>query len=210
MKSPVQWRSLEEELGPVAGHFQGAVLNAGCGDRDITGFLLAHGAASVDNCDRETGLPGAIICDLIRIPRGDEAYDAIILNAVLEHVPDPDLVIIELKRLLKSRGRLIVTAPFLQPYHRDPEDYRRYTRAGLEELGKRHGLLTLEINSVHTLAQSITWIIWSALNERGGKPGLLGRLLLWVPFYAWNRLSLNARTRLQNNACALQAVYQKP
>jgi SAM-dependent methyltransferase len=53
---------------------------------------------------------------------------------VLEHVPRPWVVAQEIRRILKPNGVCVVTAPFLQASHADPDDYFRYTIAGLESL----------------------------------------------------------------------------
>src|SRR5690349_15474303 len=98
-------------MRPVLKYLTGRVLNAGCGDRDITGFLLKNGAQSVENCDAKTSIPGAMICDLRKIPRPDGAYDSIFCNSVLEYVPGIDDAMRELRRLLGPGGVLVVCMP---------------------------------------------------------------------------------------------------
>src|SRR5579872_4496128 len=93
MNTPVVFQKLEDELKPMMKYVRGNVLNAGCGHRDISGFLKANGAASVENCDLASSIPGAIISDLVSIPRPDNTYDTILCNAVLEHVQFPDRVV---------------------------------------------------------------------------------------------------------------------
>ena len=63
-----------------------------------------------------------IVSDIASIPEPDSSFDAILCVEVLEHVPDPTLVIKEFGRLLRPGGVLILTAPFcslthLAPYH---------------------------------------------------------------------------------------------
>jgi ubiquinone/menaquinone biosynthesis C-methylase UbiE len=63
-----------------------------------------------------------IVSDIVAIPEPDGSFDAILCSEVLEHVPDAVKVIGELARLLRSGGRLILTAPFnslthFAPYH---------------------------------------------------------------------------------------------
>src|SRR5689334_16094636 len=112
--SPVGFQDLERELGPVARYLCGRVLNAGCGERDISAFLLPHGATSVENCDVSPTLPDAIACELSNIPRPDATYDSALCNAVLEHVRSPDDVLAELYRVLKPGGGVVLGVPFLQ------------------------------------------------------------------------------------------------
>ena len=119
----------------MAPYLKGRVLNAGCGDRDITILLKSWHAGTVENCDIQTSIRGAFRCDLTSIPRPDGCYDAILCNAVLEHVPEPEKVMGEFHRLLARDGHLVVSVPFLQPFHPTPFDFRRYTRAGLVNWG---------------------------------------------------------------------------
>ena len=179
MKSPIIFQPLEKELEPVLHYLKGRVLNAGCGERDISDLLKRNGAAVVDGCDRRSSIPGAIICDLVSIPHENESYDSILCNAVLEHVQFPDRVMQEFFRLLKADGSLVVSVPFLQPYHPKP-DFRRYSREGMLELARVHGFDVVEILPVHTLAQTITWITWSYLGE---KHNHLLQAAVWLPFY---------------------------
>lgn len=63
-----------------------------------------------------------LICDIAAIPEPDSSFDAILCSEVLEHVPDPVIVLDEFARLLKPGGQLILTAPFASlvhfaPYH---------------------------------------------------------------------------------------------
>ena len=53
-----------------------------------------------------------IISDILAIPEHDRSFDAILCSEVLEHIPDPIKALDELARLLKPRGKLILTAPF--------------------------------------------------------------------------------------------------
>lgn len=206
MKSPVIFQDLEQELAPIAGFLTGRVLNAGCGDRDISDFLKAHGARQVDNCDRRSSIPNAIICDLADVPIQDNTYDSILCNAVLEHVQFPDRVMAELGRMLKPGAILVVCIPFLQAYHPAP-DYRRYSREGILELARIHDFEVLKLLPVHSLAQTITWIAWTYLGERRSR---VLQALLWLPFYAWNRLSQKTDPSVIDQANGYQMVLRKP
>jgi SAM-dependent methyltransferase len=205
MKSPVIFQPLEDELRPLLKYVRGKVLNAGCGNRDISEFLIQGGATSVEHCDLKSSIPGAIIADLTSIPRPDNTYDTILCNAVLEHVQFPDRVVDEFSRLLKPDGLMLLCIPFMQPYHPAP-DYRRYSREGMLELARVHNLEPIEILPVHTLAQTVTWIWWSHLGETKGR---VQQLLLWVPFYLWNRLSQKTDFSLLHQSNSYQMVVQK-
>ncbi len=75
-----------------------------------------------------------IVADGHNLPFKDETFDAVIIEAVLEHVKSPQKVISEVKRILRHSGYICVAIPFMQGYHASPSDYQRYTIDGLNEL----------------------------------------------------------------------------
>lgn len=203
---PIVFQPLEEELKPVLPYLKGVILNAGCGDRDITQFVLDHGAHRLDHCDLQSSLAGALQCDLKQIPKPEAAYDTILCNAVLEHLAEPDLVLKELHRLLKRGGHLILSVPFLQPYHEAPRDYQRYTRDGLARLVEKTGFEVVRTFSLHSAAQTISWIVWEILREK--KAGW-AQWLLWWPLHLWNLFSQKTDFALIKNSNAFQIVAKK-
>ncbi|MGH7009604.1 MAG: class I SAM-dependent methyltransferase, partial [Caulobacteraceae bacterium] len=60
--------------------------------------------------------------------------DIVILDSVVEHVPEPRLVISEARRILKPDGLIFINCPFMIPYHGYPKHYQNFTRDGLEHL----------------------------------------------------------------------------
>jgi SAM-dependent methyltransferase len=206
MRFPVNFTTIEDELAPLSRFFSGRVLNAGSGNRDISEILRSWGALVVDNCDIVSSIPNAIICDLCDIPKEDESYDTILCNAVLEHLPYPERVMVELRRLLKPNGVLIVCVPFLQPYHPTPVDYRRYTQSGLEWLATNLNFKVLEIRSVHSFAQNISWLIWAHLDERRLR---FLQFALWLPIYLATKIFQNAAPESIAAANSFQIVLKK-
>lgn len=202
---PVHFQPLEYELAQVAKYFRGRLLNAGCGNRDISEIVTAEMAEHVVNYDMRSTIPGAILGPLAKTPFADGEFDTILCNAVLEHVPEIDCVMAELARVLKPGGFFIAAVPYLQPYHKDPTDFRRYTRDGLEELGRLHGLRTVEMLPVHTIWQTLGWIAWEWAVEKGG----WRRSVVYPPVWLMTRLFNRTDNRLQNNANTFQAVYTK-
>lgn len=89
-----------------------------------------------------------IVCDITDIPEPDASFDAILCLEVLEHVPDPRAVIVELSRLLRPGGRLIMSAPFCSLTHFAPHHYATgFNRYFYEKHLPENGLQLLELTA---------------------------------------------------------------
>ena len=88
--------------------------------------------SSIDQYDIFGLSPGegiTVVGDIQNCPHiPDETYDVIVCTMVLEHVPNPFLAVSELRRILKTGGRLLVIVPSAFPYHitREYKDYWRF------------------------------------------------------------------------------------
>lgn len=69
-----------------------------------------------------------------RLPVQDSCADTVMCTEVLEHIFDPEAALVEIARVLKSGGWLILSMPFLCPVHGDPCDYQRFTEQKLQRL----------------------------------------------------------------------------
>ena len=63
------------------------------------------------------------ISDISSIPVPSESFDVILCTEVLEHVPEPIVVLQELSRILKPGGQLLITAPLGSGLHQLPYHY---------------------------------------------------------------------------------------
>jgi ubiquinone/menaquinone biosynthesis C-methylase UbiE len=105
-----------------------------------------------------------IISDIINIPSKDSSFDNIMCIEVLEHIPDPRLAIKEFSRILKHRGKLIITAPFCSLTHFAPYYYANgYSKYFYEKFLKENNFSIQEIsyngNYFEYLAQELHRII---------------------------------------------------
>jgi hypothetical protein len=204
---PVHFQRLEDELDPVKTYLSGRLLNAGAGVRDIGPFLSKCGATSVTRYDLWSSDPQVVVGPLEAMPFEDGSFDAVLCNAVLEHVHGVEEAMHELARVVREGGHVVVAIPFLQPYHPCPGDFRRYTADGLADLGSQAGLDLVEMRPVHTIAQTVGWILWEDALERGGR---LWRLLVWFVVLVWTRLSQRTNRPRRHSANTFQAVFRRP
>jgi SAM-dependent methyltransferase len=80
-------------------------------------------------------VPGVdVAADAEQLPFGDDLFQRVECDAVLEHVRDPVRVMSEIRRVTAPGGYAHFVTPFCHPFHEYPKDYRRFTVAGLREL----------------------------------------------------------------------------
>jgi hypothetical protein len=118
----------EDSLALIHGS-QGVVLDFGAGhphpDRHYPHVLL-HEAVHYNQIDVVSLTP--------RLPYRDNAFDAIISQAVFEHIPRPWEVAHELHRVLRPGGQIHIDTAFMQPFHSDPDHYFNMTIPGVREI----------------------------------------------------------------------------
>jgi SAM-dependent methyltransferase len=204
---PVHFQSLERELEPVVDYLSGHMLDAGCGSRDIEPFARARGVRRITRYDIASEDPDVVIGPLEDMPFPDGSFDAALCNAVLEHVEDAERAMREIARVVRPGGYIVVAVPFLQPYHPCPGDYRRFTADGLAQLGRDAGLDDVVVLPVHSLAQTLGWILWEYAREKGGR---LRRCSAWAFAYLATRFSHATDRELRGSANTFQAVFRRP
>lgn len=96
-----------------------------------------------------------IYANASKIPLKDRSIDTVIMFMVLEHLPDPEKALKEIKRITKKNGVVVVSTVQLYPIHDEPYDFLRYTKYGLKELIERSGLKLIKIKS-----QGNFWSFW--------------------------------------------------
>jgi SAM-dependent methyltransferase len=171
------------------------VLDAGCGEGHVTAWLTAMLPASqVTGVDgrrgallefraRNPGVP-ALEGDLGDLPFPDGAFDLVVCTEVLEHLPEPRVVLRELGRV--CAGHLFLTVPH-EPFFRAGNVARgRYvsrlgSTPGHRSTWSRRGFL----RAVAAEAEPVRWVSmfpWQGVLARprvasGGEPrrGGLGR-----------------------------------
>ena len=146
---------LENELLPYRDLFAGRVLNAGAGSRNIADLIEGE----LFNQDIKAAPHIDYAAPLHQIPVEDGFFDAIICNAVLEHVENPEEVLAEFSRVCRPGGVLYLCVPFMQPEHLDPTDYQRYTIDGLKREVERAGFAVEEAGPVHSVYTTLGWIM---------------------------------------------------
>jgi ubiquinone/menaquinone biosynthesis C-methylase UbiE len=98
------------------------VLDAACGMAYGTAMLARAGASQAVGIDVDEGLIEEVrrvappnvsfdVGDVRQLPYADDEFDLIVCFETIEHVPDPERVLDELKRVLKPGGMLALSTP---------------------------------------------------------------------------------------------------
>lgn len=142
-------------LNRVMPQLKGKLLDIGCGKMPYRAHILESSAV-----DQYTGMDidssltydKDIIPDIRwdgkTMPVQNESYDSAIATEVLEHCPNPELVMKEIHRVLRPGGIFFFTVPFLWNLHEVPHDEYRYTPFSLERHLKNSGFTSIDLFSM--------------------------------------------------------------
>ncbi|MCC2640025.1 MAG: methylase involved in ubiquinone/menaquinone biosynthesis [Nitrospira sp.] len=75
-----------------------------------------------------------LVCTRVRLPFRDQTFDAVVSQAVFEHLQDPHQTARELCRILRPGGIIHLDTAFMQPLHGDPWHYFNMTQHGLRQV----------------------------------------------------------------------------
>lgn len=135
-------RKTIEKLNSSHGPF-GKVLDVGCGNRIYESFVLADDYIGIDVKDSGHDQTGKLVdrfFDGVNIPYDQGQFDLVLCTEVLEHALEPDMLLREIKRVLKPEGFILLTVPSMWGEHEVPYDFRRYTSYGVTKLIEDAGL----------------------------------------------------------------------
>ena len=166
--NPVDWsgsRALIQQLSHVklksamARYCRGQVIDLGCGDKPYQSYCRGRKYLGVDKRG------GDIQGDIFELNRGKNRADTVICTQVVEHVPDPGRLFKLAYDLLKPKGHLILTAPFVWPLHDEPHDYWRFSPYGLKQLSRQAGLTIVSCQPLGGYL-ALIWQLVAILLER--------------------------------------------
>tara|TARA_B100001057_G_scaffold463786_1_gene518337 strand:- start:411 stop:1073 length:663 start_codon:yes stop_codon:yes gene_type:complete len=110
------------------------ILDVGCGDGSLVKYLNNHGVAAT-GCDIKD-----LNFEKDFFPYKDESFDYILLYSVIEHVHNTEHLILEIRRMLKISGVLIIITPNFRycfnNFYDDPTHVKPFTNKGLENILK--------------------------------------------------------------------------
>ncbi len=158
-------------------YLKGDLLDVGCGRMPYKEILLENSyIESYKGVDINTALvydadvKPDFFWDGVTLPFDSNSFNCIIATEVLEHCPNPDVILDEILRVLKPEGFFLLTVPFLWSLHEVPNDEYRFTPFSLERHLRNSGFKEIEINATGgwhaSMAQMLgLWVMRSPMKE---------------------------------------------
>jgi SAM-dependent methyltransferase len=120
------------------------------------------------------------LADGHQLPLKDGSIDGVVIQAVLEHVLDPNTVVTEIRRVLRPGGLVYAGTPFMQQVHEGPYDFTRFT-----ESGHRYLFRHFTVRGSGAVAGLGTQLLWSIVYFGRGihfRAGQIARIVFfWLP-----------------------------
>ena len=135
-------RALYKKLCEYAPLLVGVVLDFGCGTgtyRDLLTSATKYIGLEYDSPDNRRCKQADLYYDGNIIPLEDGSMDNVLSTQTIEHIPNPERIGAEWRRILRPGGKVLLTVPFMWPEHEMPYDFQRYTTNGLRNLLERNG-----------------------------------------------------------------------
>ncbi len=160
-----------DDLVEASKYAKGSMLDIGCGKSPYRRLFE-------NNIESYTGLdPRSSVADIkqdfYKAKIKPNSYDTVLSTQVLEHVPEPEEFIRKVYRILKKKGIVIITVPFVGSLHEEPYDYFRYTPYSLTYLFSKIGFKIVYIkgqgNWLAAIATDLIFYLESSFNRFGFK-----------------------------------------
>lgn len=138
---------------------EGKLMDFGCGSKpyydlfsntkeyigvDYNGEGHDHTTESID-----------VFYDGKTIPFGNNTFDSILSSEVFEHLFNLEEILMELNRVLKPGGKMLITCPFVWNLHEAPVDFARYTPYALRHLFNKYGFEVIVEDRLGTFVEVV-------------------------------------------------------
>jgi SAM-dependent methyltransferase len=109
-----------------------------------------------------------VVCDAHYLPFESDSYDGVWIQAVLEHVVEPKVVVDEIYRILKPCGVVYAETPFMQQVHEGAYDFTRFTVLGHRYLFKKFEAIEFggDKGPETVFVWSFRYLIWAITRSR--------------------------------------------
>ena len=152
-RKPWNWlvyQSSDQFLNKYRSHYKGNLYDLGCGVRSYEDFFLnfSDSYVGVDWGASIHDTKADIFADLNQpLPVASNVADTVVCLSVLEHLSEPQTLLNEAFRIMKSDAVMILQVPWQWKLHEEPYDFFRYTPYGLKHLVAKAGFHDVEVEA---------------------------------------------------------------
>ncbi|GHC60008.1 class I SAM-dependent methyltransferase [Ulvibacter litoralis] len=147
-------RAILLALNSILPQLKGELLDIGCGKMPYRKYILENSeVGNYIGLDIESALvydndtKPDFTWNGITMPFENSSFDCAFGTEVLEHCPEPEIVLKEVYRVLKPGGVFFFTVPFLWNLHEVPHDEYRYTPFSLQRHLSNSGFSEINIKA---------------------------------------------------------------
>ncbi len=149
--APYMTRKMRRRLLQTYLDRDATVINVGAGNMALDPRVINLDLFAYENVDVAT--------DATDLCLKDEVADFLVNESCIEHIYDFKAAIRESYRVLKKGGKGYFNIPFLVGFHASPNDFHRFTYAGLRRLFEEHGFKVEELEVLSGPASSLLWVL---------------------------------------------------
>lgn len=190
-------RGLFLNIKKMAPRLSGRLLDFGCGRKPYENLFSVDEYIGIDM--EQTGHEHKnskidVYYDGKNIPFPDKSFESVFCSEVFEHVFNLDEIIMEINRVLKVGGKILITVPFSWNEHEVPYDFGRYTSFGIKHLLNKHGFDVLELQKSGNFAR-VNFQLWalyfySIINTKNAGIDFILRMLFVIPINVFGSILL--------------------
>lgn len=147
----LQLATIVRFLRPALTAIDGTILDVGAGESPWRSWLnedVRYVGLDVDSSHvfgMSIRVPDVRYYSGAEMPFTNQEFDAVMCIEVLEHAVDPELLISEISRVLRTGGTLILTVPWSARRHHVPHDFHRFTKERLVKLFSEYNFQVVEM-----------------------------------------------------------------
>lgn len=122
-------------------YLNGKLLDIGCGIGDMLAFRSNSIGVDVNQYNIDYCLSRGLEAHLIQdeaIDFHNEEFDSVLMDNVLEHIESPEQLLVEIKRVLKKGGVLLIGVPGAKGFASDSDHKVYYQESDLISLAARY------------------------------------------------------------------------
>jgi SAM-dependent methyltransferase len=181
-------RGLFIHIKKLAPQLSGSLLDFGCGRKPYEDLFHVKEYIGIDM--EQTGHEHTlskvdVYYDGKNIPFPDNSFDSVFCSEVFEHVFNLEEVLVEIKRVLKPGGKILITVPFSWNEHEIPFDFARYSSFGIRHILEKNGFDVVQLeksgNFVRVIFQLWALYFYSIINTKNAAVNFLLRMLFIIP-----------------------------